>query len=129
MAKVKTRTNTLYLQDVLLQKENSGSRSAAADNSQPVTDTGFLESSYSNIFKKLLDVNALAPNYRNIMVFAADYDYRKSREKFRQEHPGERQSYTPSDRTPERLNKIFRKENRKNKVNAGVHRRNRAGLT
>ncbi len=62
VAKVKTRTNTLYLQDVLLQKENSGSRSAAADNSQPVTDTGFLESSYSNIFKKLLDVNCHAAN-------------------------------------------------------------------
>lgn len=45
VAKVKTRTNTLYLQDVQLQREDSGFRSAAIGNNQSVTDTGFLESS------------------------------------------------------------------------------------
>ena len=108
VAKVKTRTNTLYLQDVQLQREDSGFRSAAAGNNQPVTDTGFLESSleessesrsaaagnnqpvtdtgtlelsYFSIFKKLLNVNGVSPEYKNIMVFHEDYDYKNQYKK------------------------------------------------
>lgn len=106
--KVKTRTNTLYLQDVLIEKESSQfrpaaadtyqpvtsygngelsfeesseSRSAAAGNNQPVTDTGTLELSYSSIFKKLLNVNGVSPEYKNIMVFHEDYDYKNQYKK------------------------------------------------
>ncbi len=81
VAKVKTRTNTLYLQDVQLQRESSESRSAAAGNNQPVTDTGILELFYSSIFKKLLNVNDVSPEYKNIMVLHEDYDYKNQYKK------------------------------------------------
>lgn len=112
VAKVKTRTNTLYLQDVQLQRESSESRSAAAGNNQPVTDTGTLELSYSSIFKKLLNVNGVSPEYKNIMVFHEDYDYKKNRAAFKQEHPDEKQQYHPTENPTKRLNKVFRKNNK-----------------